>query len=255
MNILVCYKIVPDEQDVSIRSDRTVDLSKAALKIGQYDLNAVEAGVSLVEQVGGICASLTAGGAETENAKMRKGILSRGPSENFVVYAQELHNADSSMTARALAGGVKRYGDCDLVLCGEGSSDQYAQQVGIQLGELLGLPTINAVSKITPAGDGKLLVERTLEKEIEHLEVPLPAVLSVTTDINLARVPSMRDIMGAGKKPTTVWPLSEVNGGVQATSETLSMLAPEDETRKCLILDGGSSEQLEEFVKYIKSEL
>lgn len=68
-------------------------------------------------------------------------------------------------------------------------------------------------------------------------------------------LPSMRDIMGAGKKSTTVWPLSEVNGSVQPTSETLSILAPEDEMRKCLILDGGSSEQLEEFVKYIKSEL
>ena len=52
------------------------------------------------------------------------------------------------VTARVLAAAVKQLDDVSLVLCGEGSADRYAQQVGVQLGELLGLPTVNAVSSI-----------------------------------------------------------------------------------------------------------
>ena len=38
MNIVVCYKIVPDEQDAVVQADRTLSFERAALKIGDYDL-------------------------------------------------------------------------------------------------------------------------------------------------------------------------------------------------------------------------
>ena len=41
MNIVVCYKIVPDEQDAVVQADRTLSFERAALKIGDYDLTAV----------------------------------------------------------------------------------------------------------------------------------------------------------------------------------------------------------------------
>ena len=47
MNIVVCYKIVPDEQDAVVQADRTLSFERAALKIGDYDLNAVAAGAQL----------------------------------------------------------------------------------------------------------------------------------------------------------------------------------------------------------------
>ncbi len=53
MNVIACYKIVPDEQDIVVNGDRTLSLDKAALKVGQYDLNAVEAGAQLAEASGG----------------------------------------------------------------------------------------------------------------------------------------------------------------------------------------------------------
>ena len=61
-----------------------------------------------------------------------------------------------------------------VVLLGAGSSDVYAQQVGNELGALLGAATLNGVSSITPAGD-HLVVERPLEDVVQVVEVPLPA--------------------------------------------------------------------------------
>ena len=94
--------------------------------------------------------------------------------------------ADSYAIAQVLKAGVLNIGDADLVICGEGSGDIYAQQVGPMLGALLGWPTVNAVNKVT-AADGKVIVERGLENDVEVLEVALPAVISVTADINVPR--------------------------------------------------------------------
>ena len=76
MNIVVCYKIVPDEQDAVVQADRTLSFERAALKIGDYDLNAVEAGAQLASASGASLVSLTAGGDPVEDSKLKKAILS-----------------------------------------------------------------------------------------------------------------------------------------------------------------------------------
>ena len=75
MNIVVCYKIVPDEQDAVVQADRTLSFERAALKIGDYDLNAVEAGAQLASASGASLVSLTAGGDPVEDSKLKKAIL------------------------------------------------------------------------------------------------------------------------------------------------------------------------------------
>lgn len=254
MNVIACYKIVPDEQDIVVNADKTLSMDKAALKVGQYDLNAVEAGAQLVEASGGKLMVLTAGGAEAENSKMKKSILSRGPQENYVYSSARMAGADAGVTARVLCEAVKKIEGWDLVLCGEGSSDLYSQQVGIQLGERLGLPTLNAVSKITAAEDGKLIVERSLEDEVEVIEVSLPAVLSVTSDINITRVPTMKEILAAGKKPTTVWKDGEI-AAFDSSMETISVLAPEETERRCIVVEGDDGDKIAEFCQLIKADL
>jgi electron transfer flavoprotein beta subunit len=120
---------------------------------------------------------------------------------------------------------------------------------------MLNMPTVNAVSKITPSED-ELIVERTLENEIEVLAIPLPAVISVTTDINLPRIPSMKNILAAGKKPVTVWDLEAVGlqGAVKKT-EVISTLAPEQVDRKKMIWEGDSAEVIRRLFESIRQEL
>ena len=65
--------------------------------------------------------------------------------------------ADSYAIAQVLKAGVLNIGDADLVICGEGSGDIYAQQVGPMLGALLGWPTVNAVNKVTAIGNGRII--------------------------------------------------------------------------------------------------
>ena len=111
-----------------------------------------------------------------------------------------LEDAGSFATASAIANQIRAMGDVDLVLFGAGSGDRYAQQVGVQVGFLLGWNTVNAVSLISCDGE-TLSVKRDLGTKEEELSVKLPAAVSVTSGINLPRVPTMKDILAAGKKP------------------------------------------------------
>jgi electron transfer flavoprotein beta subunit len=255
MRVISCCKAVPEEQDIVIAKDRQISLEKAEWKIGPYDLNAVEAGKQIVEAAGGQLSGLCAGGKILDNSKLKKDILSRGLDDLYLVIDETLEQADTYQSARVLEAAIKKIGDFDLVLCGAGSSDLYAQQVGNQLGELLGLPTVNAVNRITPRGN-KVIVERALENATETLEISLPAVLSVTSEINVPRIAGMKDIIAANKKPVIKFSLSEIEVTDNKPSSTvLSTLAPEQVERRMNILAGESDDVVDAFVKLLTAEL
>lgn len=250
LKIVVCYKAVPEEQDILVNADHTLSFERSEYKIGVYDLNAVEAGVKL----GGTVIGLTVGGEIVDNSKMKKSILSRGVNEMYGVMDNSLADMDSFSVASVLKAAIEKIGDVDLVLCGEGSGDVYSQQVGPVLGQLLGWANLNAVSKITENADG-MVVERSLESEVEVLKVKLPAVLSVTTDINVPRIPGLKDIMSAGKKPATVWKLDEVGTSGESKVETVSVLAAEQVDRKKVIIEGDSADKVAELYEHLRKIL
>lgn len=158
-------------------------------------------------------------------------ILSRGAAKLYCVQNDELQGAaaDSFFVASTLAESIKKIGDVDLVLFGEGSGDMYSQQTGLVVGALLGVPVVNGVSKIELV-DGKLKLRRSLDDGVEQLEVSLPAVVCVSADINVPRFTSVRDTLSAGKKPFEIWPLQEVCAPRHG-SVTVSVLAPEQTGR------------------------
>ena len=253
MNTVACYKITPDNQDVAVAPDGSIDLAHAAMVLGEYDLMAIEEAAKVAEATEGRAVLLTAGGEALGDTKLVKAALSRGASELYSVSDPALADADAFQTATVLAATLGKM-EYDLVICGEGSADRYEQQVGSLLGSLLGLPVVNAVSSIEPR-DGSGVVERALENEVEVLEVALPAVVSVTTDINLPRIPQLKDILAAGKKPVTTWTLDEVGGLPSACVETVSVKAPGNVERKKVVYESGSAENVGELAANIRASL
>jgi electron transfer flavoprotein alpha/beta subunit len=171
-----------------------------------------------------------------------------------MVQDAQLEHALPRDTAQALACAATKI-ECDLMLFGEGSGDIYAQQVGLLVGELLQLPVVNAVSKIERHGE-RILVERTLENEIEVLELPLPAVLCVTSDINTPRIPSMKAILGAGKKAVTPWQASDIGWTpVPPLAELVAITVPPQTERKRIILENDSADAIAELADHLKKAL
>ncbi|MBQ7860425.1 MAG: putative electron transfer flavoprotein FixA [Faecalibacterium sp.] len=252
MKIITCCKVVPNEEEIKVLSSRKLDLSGSSWKISQYDLNALESAKQLAAATSGKVTALSIGSkAALEPTKIRKDILSRGADDLSLVISDAVSFNDSLETAKAIVTALKAGAEYDLVLCGMGSSDLYFQEVGVQVGTLLGVPAVNNVTGIEVLGDGVLKVERTLEDEIEVLEVALPAVLSVSSEINVPPVPAMRDIMRAGKKPVNV-----LGAAVEAAASTqmLEELAPEQQERRQQVIEGDGEEAVEALVSFLKKE-
>ena len=251
MKIIVCCKVVPNEEELQVLPNRELGFNGVPWKISQYDLNALESGKQLAAG-GGSMTALSIGSTEAlGSSKIQKDILSRGPDSLKLVLDDSKPFQDSLQTAKAIAGAVQAAGDYDLVLCGMGSSDLYFQEVGVQVGALLGLPAVNNVTGITPVGEGVLHVERTLENEVEVLEVPLPAVLSVSSEINVPSVPAMRDIMKAGKKPVDKLDCPDCG---EPSLKTLEQLAPEQQERRQELVEGDGEEAVDALVRFLKKE-
>lgn len=245
MRIVACIKAAPDDADIVVGADRALDFSRAQWKVGSYDLNAIEAARRLADAVGGEVIGLTVGGDELANTKLRKDALSRGLDSLVIVPGSP--DADSYQTASALASALGELG-YDLVILGAGSSDRYAQQVGNQLGALLGVPTLNYVNGITADGE-RLRVERLLEDSEQVVEVSLPAVVSVTSAINVPRIAGMKDILAAGKKP-----VKEVSAAIpSASTQLVSLLAPEQVDRRRTVVEGDPAETAAQLATFLKS--
>jgi electron transfer flavoprotein beta subunit len=255
MNIVVSLKVVPDDQDLQTGSDGTLDTSKAKPVVSSFDLNALEVAALLAaSRPDNKLVALTAGSAYLDDSKLKKNILSRGPEELYCVIDDKLTDADTHVTAHVLAAALKKIENLDLVICGDGSADVYAQQVGIQLGEILGIPTINAVSHISFEGNN-VVVERTLETVKEIVELPLPAVVNVTSDSATPRVCGMKEILAAGKKPITTWSLGDLDCSVSESVETAATYVPKSADRKLEIYDVAIDGDLKKFIRAIAAEL
>ncbi len=255
MKIVVCVKITPDAGDIEVRPDGAISLERAEWTLGALDLQALEAGLQLAEATHSQLIAVSAGPAQIASSKLKKDLLSRGPDELVMIVDQALRDADTATTAAVLAAAICKIAPVDLVLFGEGSADLYFQQVGLQLGEMLGLPTLNAISKIDVEGD-HLLVERSLEEEVEVLEVPLPAVLSVTTDITQPRLPKMTEILKASKKPVVERTVADlgIQEEVKRRVETISTRAPHRVQRKQVLIPGSPDEAAQTLAGYLSKE-
>lgn len=220
--ILVCYKWVLDEQDIKVNSgDLALDTSRAKYKISDYDKNAIEEATLLVEKLGGSVEALTYGAANVKTSL--KDLLSRGPDKAFFIGDVSAEKTDAFVTANVLAAATKKAGTYDLIICGEGSSDSYNQQVAPRLAELLGIPAITYVQQLSVEGT-KVIATRKLGNCTEVVTVEGPAVISVLPEINKPRIPSLKQVLAASKKPSEEVKLTDLGlSAAELTPKVISL--------------------------------
>jgi electron transfer flavoprotein beta subunit len=196
---LVCYKWTLDEQDIRIKpEDLSLDSSRAKGKISDFDRNAIEEATLIVEKQGGAVDVLSYGTSTVKQSL--KDVLSRGPAKAYWIADNSAESADANVTAKVLAAAARKLGQYDLILCGEGSSDLFNQQTASRLAALLGLPCLSFVQKLSVEGDS-VKATRKLEERVEVVSVKGPVVIGVLSEINKPRIPSLKQVLGASKKP------------------------------------------------------
>ncbi len=199
LRIITCFKWVIDHADIRTASScRELLLDPASYRISDYDRSAIEEAVSLQEKHSGTAAAITVGPPAAR--KSLADVLSRGPDKAYFINDASFDNLEPSQTASILARAISSQLEYDLIICGEGSGDLYAQQVGPRLAEALNIPCVTCVSKVCVYGQ-QILVERKLDEGVEVLSFPLPALISVLSEINTPRIPGLKDTLAAAKKP------------------------------------------------------
>jgi electron transfer flavoprotein beta subunit len=138
-------------------------------------------------------------------------------------------------SAKVLAKAIQKM-EFDLILLGEGSADEYSGQIPSRLAELLDIPQITYVRELE-IKDGKVRAVRDMEEAFEVVEADLPVLISVTSEINSPRLPSMVQILQAAKKPLREWKATDIGVlgdevGEEASSIIVkSNLAPKQERK------------------------
>ncbi len=236
MKIVVTYKWAPDPQDAQVLSDGTVDWSKARSGVSEYDPVAFELARRLVDAAGGEVVGLTVGAASIDSPLARKAALSKGLDRLVVVADDALVGASGTRLAVVLAAAVRAIGEVDLVLAGESSVDVGEGQVPATLAGALGWVSLAGVRSLEHGPEG-LLVERDRPGGTETLRLDAPAVLAVTADAAVPRVPGMKDILGAAKKPTEVLALDGLDVTETVPVTLLDQARPDQGTRRAVMID------------------
>ncbi len=200
MNILVCIGNVPDTTTKVKFTDNKLDTAGIQWIINPWDELALTRALELKESGAGVdkISVVTVGTVQAEPT-MRKA-LAIGADDAFRVDADP---TDAYFTAAQIAEVVKQ-GNYDVILTGIESSDYNGVAVGGMLAEILDYASVSAVSGLNIDG-GNLVIDREIDGGKEKVSTELPVVLTVQKGIAIdPRIPAMRGIMMARRKPLTV---------------------------------------------------
>lgn len=237
MKIVVAYKWAPNPQDASVGVDGVVDWSRAKPGISEYDPVAIELARRLADATGGEVIGLTVGTKSVDASMARKAALSRGLDRAVIVADDALQGAGTTELAAVLAAAVRHIGEVDVVITGDSSVDVGAKMVPTVLAGQLGWPAVGEVKAVSEQA-GLLRVERATTGGTQVLDITGPAVLAASTDAAVPRLPGMRDILAAGKKPVETLDLRALDVPASGTTVTVDATSrPDLKARKGQLID------------------
>ena len=257
MNIVVCVKYVPDAQSERTfnESDNTTDRVGVDGLLSELDEYAVEEALKIVEAGEGEVTVLTVGPDQAADAV--KKALQMGADKGVHVNDEAIHGSDSVATSLVLAEAIRKIGDADLVLTGMASTDGTMSVVPAMLAERLGLPQVTFASELSVDG-GQVTIRRDGDAASETIVASLPALVSVTDQINEPRYPSFKGIMAAKKKPVETKSLADLGidastvGLASATSQVLDFAGRPPKGEGVKVTDEGDGAQ--KFVDYLAAQ-
>ena len=201
MNFSVCLKQVPDVAAPTRLDDGALVQDSDRMVLNAYDASALEAALVLRETHGGSITVVLVG-PERAAETLRKG-LAMGADEAVHIVADDT-DYDSRVYADLLAAYFRSpdAADADVIACGKQAQDTDAGLAGGMLAALLDRPyAANAVGLTLEAPGGPLVVTRQGDAGQEIVALPLPCLVTCSNDMNDPRIPNLRGIMQAKRKP------------------------------------------------------
>lgn len=255
MNILVLVRPVPAAEArlrVNPEGDG-YDLASLKLQVNEFDLFAMEEALRIKERFEKTEITGVMVGPARALETLKKA-LALGADHGALIDDSQAPAADALATASLIAAWARprRF---DLILCGVMSEDLQRSQVGPMLAELLAVRcATTAVSLQLQPDQGRLLCERELEGGArEKLELPLPALVSVQSGINLPRYASLSHVLRVKEMAVPVIAAAEL-GPVLSNERTVRAYFP-TAAGVCEFLEGDLEAMAETLVEKIRQRV
>jgi electron transfer flavoprotein beta subunit len=250
MKILVAIKQVPerDEQVHVASNGRWLDEEDLAFTINEPDAYALEEALQLKEKNGGEVVVVCAG-PERVTSTLREA-LAKGADRAIHIEADDLNDRDTLGIARLLADAMKSESP-DLILTGLQSDDLGLGQTGVVMAELLGIPHATIIMHVEKTDTG-LRVKRELEDGwFQHVDMPLPALLTIQSGGNKLRYATLMGIKKAKTKETKTVSAE----AAPAKAVTLDRVYLPEKQKKTEMLTGTPAEIAAKLVEKLKFEV
>jgi electron transfer flavoprotein beta subunit len=196
LKIVVLAKQVPDTRNVgkdAITPEGTVNRAALPAIFNPEDLNALELALRLKEQREGSKVYILSMGPQRAADIIREAMF-RGADGGYLLSDRKFAGSDTLATSYALSCALRKIG-ADIIFAGRQAIDGDTAQVGPQVAQTLGLPQVTYAEEILQVEDSSIVVRRRLERGVEVVETPLPAVLTVNYSAPAVRPQNARLIM------------------------------------------------------------
>ena len=255
MNIVVCIKQVPDTAEIRIDPETNTLMREGVPSIiNPFDLHAIEAGIQMREQLGGMVTALTMGPPQAESSL--KEAIAMGADEAVLLSDKAFAGSDTWATSYTLALAIKKLG-ADIVFCGKQAIDGDTAQVGPETAEFLDIPHISYVKKLEEVKDNYIRVQRLMDEGYDIVESSLPVLLTVVRELNQPRMPSLRGKMAAKKAVIKKMTMADIGAdenslGLKGSpTQVRNIFAPEMKSGRMMI-EGTTDEQVDKLLKELR---
>jgi electron transfer flavoprotein beta subunit len=251
MNMIVCIKQVLDPEaplssfKIDPATNTMVPVTTVPFVISPFDEQAVEAALKIKDAKGGKITVISLGVNLLRDVVKKP--LSLGADELILLEDPAFVGGDSWSTAYALAAAIKKVGQFDLIFCGRQAADSDSGQVGACIAEILGLPQITVAKKVE-AVDGKVKVDKVTTDGYEVVEVPTPALITVSNELGEVRFATFKGTMASKKKEPIIWKPADIGaepskiGAAGRRVKTRKLFQPVRDS-KCEIIKGENDEE------------
>jgi electron transfer flavoprotein beta subunit len=250
VNIIVCIKQVPAKDAPLSIAGNWIKESDIGFEMNEPDSYALEEALRLKEKHGGEVIALSMG---PERVKQTiKEALAKGADRGIHIVDEQFAQLDPLGSAKSLAAAIKQQ-KYDLVLTGLQSDDHGFGQTGVLLAGVLDLPHATLIMRIE-LQDGRMKLKRELEAGwFQHIECPLPAVLTIQSGINKVRYATLKGIMAAKKKEIVTIARESLGVTPEMTQRVEKIYIP-TKTKKTEMLTGSAKEVAAKLVEKLKFE-
>jgi electron transfer flavoprotein beta subunit len=221
-----------------------------SFEINEPDAYALEAALQLKEKNGGEVVALCAGPARA--AQTIREALAKGADRAIHIEEENLKSLDPLSVARLMTAAIAPENP-DLILTGLQSDDLGYGQTGVILAELLGLPHATLIMQVEVQNE-TIRVKRELEDGwFQHVEMPLPALLTIQSGISKLRYATLMGIKKAKSKEIRRLTASEL-GATAAPSIEMSRIYVPGRAKQAQIFEGNPKEAAARLVEKLKFE-